>query len=466
MRPFPSPDPPHPPPAAGPRQRSGPGAIARAIAAGGAVTLLACSCGARSPLAEIALDDGASETPEPSPVGGASGAGAGGGAGAPLGGQGGQGGGAAGGAGVGGAPVDPSAFLSVSVGGGHLCAVRSDGQAFCWGFGGRGQLGTGVAVPHSFDPLAVIGLGPATSIAAGGEHTCALASGGKVLCWGNNEYGQVGAPGTGSGATRPSPTPVALPGPALSVVAGGPHFGGGHSCALLASGDVYCWGADGAGQLGDGKSGFGVHSSAPTPVAGLPPAIVALAAGGMHTCALTGAGNVLCWGLGTAGQLGNGPQGGGGISTTPTVVGALPLPATTIAAGDNQSCAVLQGGRLWCWGEGGFGQFGANSPGQGAPPLEVWGGALVSAVDMAAVHGCVLLADGSTQCAGLDDLGQVASGKPGPFEIHASPVSVAGVPAPASIHTGTYVSCALLASQRLVCWGDFFGSSPSQVVAQ
>jgi alpha-tubulin suppressor-like RCC1 family protein len=359
--------------------------------------------------------------------------------------------------------VNPESFVSVAVGGDHLCAIRSDGRAFCWGFGERGQLGSGKIEGFLAAPVEVVGLPAATAISAGGEFTCALTAAGGVYCWGNDEYGQVGDGVADINASRPAPFAVPLPSAAVAVTAGGYHFGGGHSCALLASGAVYCWGADQAGQIGDGKSGFNVFSTAPFVVAGLPP-IQAIAAGGMHTCALAADGRVFCWGDDAAGQIGDGHEGNGFHTLVPFAVG-LPGPALSIAAGERQTCAVIEGGQLRCWGEGSFGLFGQLTGGNVTTPQPSWGGVEVASIELGAVHACAIVAGGQVECAGLDDLGEVGSGKPGPFEIHATPVPIALGEGATRIEAGTSVSCALLASAKLECWGDWLGPVPVAMVA-
>jgi hypothetical protein len=355
----------------------------------------------------------------------------------------------------------PVTFVSVACGGAHVCAATSAGSVLCWGYGGRGQLGDGLSIGFSTDPVQAVGISGAVAVAAGGEHTCALA-GGTVYCWGHDEYGQIGDGVAGESIDRPTPLAVALPEAATAIAAGGFHFGGGHTCALLASGAVWCWGADFAGQIGDGQAGFGAFMAKPFHVLELGAPAVAIAAGGAHTCALLKSGGVSCWGLDDHGQAGDGQQGSGAQALAPVPVAGLPDQAQAIAAGDAQACAVLQSGEAWCWGMGGFGSLGAGASDDAIKAAIAFPGAPSRAIDQGAMHGCVVRSSGDVECAGLDDLGEVGSGKPGPFEIHATPVPV-GVHDAVAVSTGTTTTCALRTGGALSCWGDWWGPSPQAI---
>ena len=141
------------------------------------------------------------------------------------------------------------------------------------------------------------------SLAAGSAHTCGVGNG-QVFCWGDNRFGQLG-----DGSTEGRPQPVAvqgLPAAARQVVAGAVH-----TCALLADGAAYCWGQNRNGQLGDGTM---TNQSTPVAVQG---GILfrSLHAGGALTCGFTATGAEHCWGLNQNGQLGDGTRDSRSVPT-------------------------------------------------------------------------------------------------------------------------------------------------------
>jgi alpha-tubulin suppressor-like RCC1 family protein len=271
----------------------------------------------------------------------------------------------------------------IASGDGGSCAVTSTGAAKCWGLNIDGQLGIGtdegpqecgsspdIPVGCSAVPVAVSGLGSGVAtLSSGADHTCAVTSASAVKCWGSNSSGQLGV-GTDAGPDRCqgplqqscSPTPLAVSLP-IGVSATAIAAGGGHTCALTAAGGVLCWGDNSSGQLGDGTT-----TRRTAPVAALLPIGVtatAIAAGAKHTCALTSTGGALCWGMNRFGQLGNatddGPQKCGADACSPTPV-TVQLPggatATAIAAGNEFTCVLVTAGAVLCWGLNEEGELG------------------------------------------------------------------------------------------------------------
>ena len=177
----------------------------------------------------------------------------------------------------------------------HTCAVTTAGDAKCWGNNHDGQLGDGTEVDRAI-PVDVVGLlNKVQAITAGERHTCALTTAGGVKCWGNNHDGQLG-----DGTKIDKKTPVDVMGLAGAVKA--ITAGWRHTCALTAAGSVKCWGKNHDGQLGDGTA---INRSSPVDVVGLPSGVRAIAAGGQHACALNPQ-FVSCWGDNEDGQLGDG----------------------------------------------------------------------------------------------------------------------------------------------------------------
>ena len=250
-----------------------------------------------------------------------------------------------------------STATSVSAGGSHTCAMLSGGTVKCWGSGDSGQLGNGSTGTQSI-PVSVSDISTVTSVSAGGDFTCAVLSGGTVKCWGYGNYGRLG-----NGSTSDQSTPVSVSGisTATSVSAGDAH-----TCAVLSGGTVSCWGYGNYGRLGNGitceRMWCSITSSQSTPVSvsGISTA-TSVSAGATHTCVVLSGGTVKCWGKSYSGQLGNGDYHGGHSTTdtqsTPVSVSSLST-ATSVSGGGYHTCAVLSGGTVKCWGSGDSGQLG------------------------------------------------------------------------------------------------------------
>jgi alpha-tubulin suppressor-like RCC1 family protein len=176
------------------------------------------------------------------------------------------------------------------------CAVVS-GAAKCWGANNDGQLGNGKRLENRPLPGDVIGLtSGVTDISAGDFHVCAIVDGG-VRCWGLNQYGNLG---DGS-AKFEQDTPVAVPGLTSGVVQ--VSSAGDHTCALTATGAVFCCGENSYGEAGDGSLG---NKHTPVAVTGLQSGVIEIGVGVYHVCARLQSGIVKCWGYNSYGQLGNG----------------------------------------------------------------------------------------------------------------------------------------------------------------
>jgi alpha-tubulin suppressor-like RCC1 family protein len=197
--------------------------------------------------------------------------------------------------------------------------------------------------------------------------------GSKVYCWGYNPLGQLGNGTTGRDSIpRPIVGSVAFSGRAMDVnttVAGTATAmtiaaGYDHSCALDTVGLAWCWGSNALGQLGTATLSYGpgVISAGPVDVAnGI--SFVQITAGENHTCGLTGGGQIYCWGSNARGQLGNSDVGAGGaqsVSPTPVLVTAPGLVFMAVSAGDQHTCALTIDNRALCWGDNQYGQLGDN----------------------------------------------------------------------------------------------------------
>ncbi len=180
--------------------------------------------------------------------------------------------------------------------------------------------------------------------------------------------------------------------------------GTAHTCARTGSGEIWCWGKNDQGQLGDGSES--AARGVPKPVGGLT-GVAALTAKGGHTCVLSGAGDIQCWGLNKFGQLGNGIYTN---QSVPSAVTGLDSPAGVVAAGWSQTCAVLEGGKLMCWGWNFYGQLGEGSTANRNHPVEVVGlDGKVTAVAGGGGHTCAIMEAGDVFCWGFNEKGQLGN---------------------------------------------------------
>lgn len=288
----------------------------------------------------------------------------------------------------------------------HACALVN-GAAKCWGSNRNGQLSIVTTDQVAYSPIQIPGLESGVQgIATGGSHACALQNG-KVRCWGNNSAGQLGTDGDQSTLVT-----VPLNGNAESIA-----LGESHSCALV-GGAVWCWGSNGLGQLGSNSTP--ASTSSPVKVVGLPSTVQAIAAGAGQTCALSN-GGLFCWGWNGAGQLGDGTT----IDRpTPIAVFGLSSGVQAVASGRAHTCAVLNGGAR-CWGQNTAGQLGNNSTADSAStPADVYGlSSGVLAITAGDSHTCALTSAG-VQCWGSNSYGELGNNSTTGSAI---PVSVQGL---------------------------------------
>ncbi len=329
---------------------------------------------------------------------------------------------------------------ALALGGSHSCAITAAGGVKCWGYNGYGQLGDGTTTDRS-SPVGVTGLSSGVlAIAAGGGHTCALGQAGAVVCWGYGNSGQLGFGGFSS-----RQTPVAVTGLGSGVV--GIALGNQNTCALTQTGAVLCWGYNANGQLGDGTT---TYRSVPVAVSGLSSGVVAIAAGDSHTCAVTQAGAVLCWGYNVNGQLGDGTTTD---RLTPVVVSGLSSGVVAIAASGNQTCALTQAGAVQCWGYNVYGQLGDGTTTSRLTPVPVSGlSSGVVGIALGNQNTCALTQAGAVQCWGYNGYGQLGDGT---TTTRLTPVAVSGLSSGVvALEVGANHSCALTQAGAVLCWGS------------
>lgn len=344
-------------------------------------------------------------------------------------------------------PVDinglTSGIQAITSGSDHLCVLTTTGGVQCLGANYYGQLGNGTTA-ESKTPVAVAGLASGViEIRANAYHTCALLNSGAVRCWGANYSGQLG---DGSTSDRTKPVDVVGLDSGVAMLA----LGGAHSCAVMSSGAVKCWGNNGSGQLGDSTT---THRTTPVDVVTLNRNVARVTAGSSHTCALLTSGVVKCWGNNSSGQLGNGASS---IRTTLIDVVGLSSGVNTIAVGRDTSCAVTTGGGAKCWGSNYSGQIGDGTTIDRPAPVDVINLGEVSKITPSGSHSCALSNTGGVFCWGANYYGELGNGA---TNAQLQPVATSGLGSGViDIAVGDYHSCALLTSGGVMCWGyNYYG---------
>jgi alpha-tubulin suppressor-like RCC1 family protein len=278
-------------------------------------------------------------------------------------------------------------------------ALTSSGEVWAWGAGDRGQLGNGDIIDSSF-PVAVSALTGIVSIAAGDAHALALDSTGTLWAWGAGDVGQLGNGNSGGNADSAVPVQVSMPTNVVAIAAGA-----NHSLAIDDAGDVFAWGSNATGQLGDGSQ---ANNATPALVAGFTTDVKGIAAGDGHSIALLANRRIWAWGDNFDGQVGS------TAASTPQLV---PIEVTgidvphAVVAGAFHSLALTSEGTLWAWGAGAAGQLGSGNTDDVFEPILVALSYLENRIplvaDGGAEHTLALWSDGVVRSWGSNLQGQL-----------------------------------------------------------
>jgi alpha-tubulin suppressor-like RCC1 family protein len=305
---------------------------------------------------------------------------------------------------------------------------------------GEGWLGDGRGAQGAGGAGLVQGIDDAVEV----RGSCVLRRSGEVWCWGSNGSGEIG---DGTTASHSAPGPVRDLHDAVAIAAGDAH-----ACALRRGGEAVCWGAAELGQLGDGVDQR--RRLVPGPVTGVDDG-VSIAARGQDTCVVRRGGGVACWGGQAYGAL---PEGHPGV-TLP--VGAVPemrpkavsglADAVEVAAGPGHACARRASGGVDCWGDNADGQLGGGVAGRSGKLSAVGGIADAVRVAHGAGFACALRASGEVACWGDGTAGQLGDGK---RQSRGSPVRVDLPGRAEAIAVAGEHACAVTSPGAIVCWGS------------
>jgi cysteine-rich repeat protein len=320
------------------------------------------------------------------------------------------------------------------------CLQTVDGAVRCWG---------ALSLADDGDPADPSGHGAATvalpaaarDVACHGLGACAALDDGAVMCWGEQGSGELGQEDV---AVEP-PAAVTTVSDVFKVALGGGAPGaGGFACAVDGSGEVFCWGDNSRGQLGLGAAPDGGPGAVQVDVGG---PVAELALGAAHACALRQDGEVLCWGANDAAQLG---QGSAGDDQPAALQVAMPAPPDLIVAAGDGTCAYEIGGAVRCWGANTQQRFGAFGDVVGSPTLV---GQLANAADLAlgVGHACALSLEGDGKCLGDNARGQLGDGTRTSRDASAA-VQLAGKAQ--RVFAGAHTSCVRDVNGSRWCWGD------------
>ncbi len=344
--------------------------------------------------------------------------------------------------GEGGCAGTPAGLIGIEAAFMHTCAVTAAGGVKCWGDNGLGQLGNGT-MTDALTPADVSGLASgAASVDTFEMHACAVMSTtGRLTCWGYNSHGQLG-----DGTTMMRTTPIDVPGMESGVASVAAGYR--HTCALLITGGVRCWGSNEFGQLGDGTT---MDRHEPVDITALGIDVTAIAAGYDYTCAIMSGGSVMCWGRGGSGRLGAGSTDDSHVPQE--VVGLGDSGADTLALGFAHTCARTADGPVMCWGSNEQGQLGdgSNEDRHNPVTMDAGGGTQIDDVAAGFKHTCVLTDAGAMKCTGNNENGQLGDGT------HTDRSTIGDVIGMASgvvmiAACGSH-SCAITDAGEITCWG-------------
>ena len=344
------------------------------------------------------------------------------------------------------------------------CALDPNGQTYCWGLNTR-FLEYGEVRELSAHPVAVSipRLGALSSGIA--QHTCGLTTDRVALCWGRGFFGEMGRGAPADTGNTPGEVTGGHTWASISV-------GRILTCGLATTGDIYCWGLNQRGELGDTAIASGTTIHTPSKVIG-GLTFKAVAAGWLHNCGITTSNAAYCWGDNANGQLGNGAPDTDNHPNPVLVSGAQQFRQLALSA--RATCGITVDDRLFCWGYNGTGQLGDGTTTQRSEPTPVAPNLRFTAVSLSSgftggigpetvvptghtqggvAHGCAISTSQDLYCWGWNGAGQLGTGS---FINTVTPTLVSGGIKFTTVALGGPYSCGQ-STTGIYCWGaNFYG---------
>jgi alpha-tubulin suppressor-like RCC1 family protein len=340
-------------------------------------------------------------------------------------------------------------YVAVTTGGEHTCAVSTGGAAYCWGRGLDGELGTGNKQNQPTPALVTGGLS-FSQITAGDNHTCALTTSGEAYCWGWNAFFERGNDVDGRDAEPVKPITERR----FTSISAGAH----HTCALATDSIAYCWGNNRYGQVGDGTINTGIR---PRVVQSLVK-FKQISSGAYHACAVDAAGVLYCWGRNEYGQLGIGANA---LSSLLPVAVNTNLRFSSVDAGATHTCAIAVDRRFFCWGSSEYGELGDGAvfkpglPGALVPAPVSSQFPIGVAISAGQSHTCAIDPNGAAACWGRGEFGQLANGSladnyhPQPVHLQPTGQHKSDFFTMTAVAAGGATHACGLADLSVYCWG-------------
>lgn len=352
-----------------------------------------------------------------------------------------------------GSVIDGAAPLRTLIHGtNHACVITQAGALRCWGDGGSGQIADGRGYSPTAAPVSGLTAG-SVALGLGESHTCAALDGGQARCWGLNEATQLGARSSERAIGAPSVVQLGAGVPLTNVTQ--LAAGDSHTCARRGDGTLVCWGSAYSGQLGPGLAPLSPASD-PRVVPGLTGAL-SVHAGEFFTCARSD-GGVECWGENRACETTRGfdagacsPEQHAETQTVP-LAGVVPV---NVATGQSHTCAWGSDGRVSCWGDNDMGQANGHPRTVDRVPPTILDAGLGAVMDMGAGSDitCAVLTSGAVWCWGDNTRGALGRELLDPRTPAGAPAPVVGVTDALKVRVGYQFACALVRSGRVFCWG-------------